>query len=93
MTNKRGQITILPQNDAQTSAESFDVSLFKIGSRVQDLIFSLFRCVHASLYEGLSVGPSVGPSVRWSVSYAFFLTAEFEWKQHINHRISIKFEL
>ena len=24
---------------------------------------SLFRCVHASLYEGLSVGPSVGPSV------------------------------
>ena len=42
MTNKRGQFPILPQNDAQTSAESFDVSLFKIGSRVQDLIFSLF---------------------------------------------------
>ena len=27
----------------------------------------LFRCVLASLYEGLSVRPSVGPSVRPSV--------------------------
>ena len=25
-----------------------------------------FRCVHASLYEGLSFGPSVGRSVRGS---------------------------
>ena len=34
----------------------------------------VFRCVHASLYEGLSVGPSVVPSFR----HAFFLNAEID---------------
>ena len=33
----------------------------------------VFRCVHASLYEGLSVrGPSVAPSVSRSVRNVFF---------------------
>ena len=42
---------------------------------------TIFRCVHASLYEGLSVGRSVRPSVRRSVT-RFFLIAEIEKKQH-----------
>ena len=42
---------------------------------------TLIRCVHASLYEGLSVGRSVGPSVRRSVT-RFFLIAEIDKKQH-----------
>ena len=59
----------------------------------QTSIYSpIFRCVHASLYEGLSVRPSVGRSVGPSVM-RFFWTTEFEWKRHINHRISIEFEL
>ena len=38
-------------------------------------LFSVFRCIHASLYEGLSVGGSVrGPLVGQSVVHcAFFL--------------------
>ena len=39
-----------------------------------------------------TVGWSVGPSVGWWVT-RFFQTAEFEWKWHINHRISIEFKL
>ena len=38
---------------------------------------TLFRCVHASLYEVLSVRPSVGPSVRRSVT-RFSNIAEIE---------------
>ena len=36
----------------------------------------IFRCVHASLYEALSVRPSVRPSVRRSVppSRIFFVS-------------------
>ena len=37
------------------------------------------------------VCPSVSPSVGQSVG--FFQTADFEWKRHINHRISIEFEV
>ena len=33
----------------------------------------VFRCVHASLYEGLSVGPSVCRSVGRLVGLPFFL--------------------
>ena len=36
--------------------------------RSEGVLFWVFRCVHASLYEGLSVGPSVRPSVGRSVS-------------------------
>ena len=39
--------------------------------------FPYFRCVHASLYEGLSISPSVGRSVRRSVGYAFFSNRGF----------------
>ena len=42
---------------------------------------SLFRGVHASLYEGLSVGRSVRPLVGRSVP-RFFLIAEIDKKQH-----------
>jgi len=42
----------------------------------------VIRCVHASLYEGLSVGPSVGPSVRGPSVPRFFRIADFEWKWH-----------
>ena len=36
----------------------------------------LFRCVLASLYEGLSVRPSVGPSIRRSVGRSRFRKKE-----------------
>ena len=42
---------------------------------------TVFRCVHASLYEGLSVCRSVRWLVRPSVMH-FFQTADFEWKRH-----------
>ena len=71
------------------SDQSFDKKLIS-------LIFFIFRCIHASLYQGLSVlrsvRQSVGPSAGPSVHNAFFQTADFEWKWHINHRISIEFE-
>ena len=41
--------------------------------RANSLTDSLFRCVHASLYEGLSVGPSVRRSVGPWIRCAFFL--------------------
>ena len=36
----------------------------------------IFRCVLASLYEGLSVRPSVGPSVGWSVGRSVTLLSK-----------------
>ena len=42
----------------------------------------LVRCVHASLYEGLSVRESIRPLVRTLVGNAFFLIAEIDKKQH-----------
>ena len=57
---------------------------------------SVFRCVHASPYEGLSVHLTVSWSFRWSIRRSvtcFFQTAKFEWKRHRNHRITIEFKL
>ena len=41
--------------------------LFSSSTSYPLFLFPLFRCVLASLYEGLSVRPSVRPSVRASV--------------------------
>ena len=43
---------------------------------------NIFRCVHASLYEGLSVGLSVGPSVRNA-----FLSMSRLWSKRTRKRV------
>ena len=43
----------------------------------------LFRCVHASLYEGLSVRESIRPLVRPLVGNAFFLMVREQVMFHI----------
>ena len=43
----------------------------RAGQFFSKIVYSLFRCVLASLYEGLSVGQSVRPSVGPSVGDAF----------------------
>ena len=43
---------------------------------------SIFRCVHASLYEGLSVRGSVGLSVHGPSVARFFRIVEIDKKQH-----------
>ena len=53
--------------------------LLRLPGRKSPCTLFIFRCVHASLYDGLSVGPSVYPSDR---RYAVFLIAEIEWKRH-----------
>ena len=63
----------------------------KESKRVISQICFLF--LDASTYFYMRVCPSIGPSVGPSVHPAFFLIAEFEWKRHINHWISIEFEL
>ena len=57
--------------------------VFWLFAKFGPLVYSLFRCVHASLYEGLSVGPSVRPSV----GPAFFLNRGIHLKSHRNDRI------
>ena len=44
------------------------------------------------LSVSLSIGPSVCPSVCWSVHPTFYFLAEFNWKWHRNHGITIKVE-
>ena len=41
-----------------------------------------FRCVNASLFEGLPVRLSIGWSVRGSVGFFFLQTVEIEWERH-----------
>ena len=50
------------------------------GSFISCISFTIkvFRCVLASLYEGLSVRPSVCPSVRLSVGGAFFKNGKID---------------
>jgi len=61
------------------------------------IFFLVFRCIHASLYEDLSVRRSVRRSIRWSVRPSvhpsvtcFYLIAEIDWKKH---RITRKDEI
>ena len=48
----------------------------------------VFRCVHASLWEGLSVCRSICPWVRWSVGWSvgnpFFFTSQ-EWGKMVQN--------
>ena len=47
------------------------VVLFIVRQCNHFIFFNIFRCVHASLYEGLSDRPSVGRSIGGSVTRFF----------------------
>ena len=45
--------------------------LHLLHGRIVGLLGLVFRCVLASLYEGLSIGPSIGPSVGRSIDCTY----------------------
>ena len=67
MMQSRGSCPLLDPGQ-RNSLVNVDMPLQK---KEAELLVILFRCVLASLYEGLSVRPSVGRSVGPSVGDAF----------------------
>ena len=73
---------LLPESNQEVALHNvkftscFQISTSTCGKKVGICCYAIFRCVHASLYEGLSVRRSIRPSVvrgPWSVP-RFFLT-------------------